>query len=474
MYIHNLIEENLSKLNLYDKNGYFIEYSRLENEYFIIKNHLLEKYNEGDIVAIRLDKDYKYLLTILACMSIGITYIPLNIEWPNERIKQIEELSGCSILNEDDIEFDKFISLNPIVKYNNEVLYIIFTSGSTGVPKGVKIKRTGYENFLIWIDSYFKNINEEDKMLLTTDFTFDISLVDISLFLTKRLSLYISNFGNNIFKMLFELEKYKITTHSTVPYNYSMLMHENVYSKGDISHLKHIMIGGARFPYNLYYSFKEKLSLCNIYNFYGPTEATIYCSIHKLSYKERFELHKNNISIGKPLLNNYFKIYDGELLIRGEQIMIDYLNNPEKTAEAFISIDNKLYYKSGDLVFQNSENNYFVVGRKDDTIKVVGYRVNLSDIDSYILNIEYINNVATIAIDNEEGENDLISYIILNNKNIDVKKIRTDLKKIMPTYQIAKYIKVVETFPLNNSGKVCKHTLKQMFLDKNNNKNKKM
>jgi acyl-coenzyme A synthetase/AMP-(fatty) acid ligase len=304
-------------------------------------------------------------------------------------------------------------------------------------------------------------------MLLTTDFTFDISLVDISLFLTKKLSLYISNFNNNIFKMLFELEQYKITTHSTVPYNYSMLMHENVYSKADISHLKYIMLGGARFPYNLYYRFKDKLPLCNIYNFYGPTEATIYCSIHKLSYKERFELHKNNISIGKPFFNNYFLIYNDELLIGGKQIMSDYLNNPQKTAEAFITIDNKVYYKSGDIVFKNSQGNYFIVGRKDDTIKVVGYRVNLSDIDSYILNIEYINNVATIAIENEDGENNLVSYIILNsNYNIDIKKIRADLKQIMPLYQIAKYIKIVEVFPLNNSGKICKHTLKKMFLNK--------
>ena len=467
MYIHNLIEDNLSRLKLYDKSGHFIEHDRFKKEYLSVKSYLLEKYNSDDIVAIRLDKDYKYFLTILACMSIRLTYIPLNTEWPDKRIKQIKKLSGCAVIEENDIEFDRVITTNPTIQYDSEILYIIFTSGSTGEPKGVKIKRVGYENFLIWTDDYFTKINESDRMLLTTDFTFDISLGDIALFLTKQLSLYISNFNNNIFKMLFELEQYKITTHLTVPYNYSMLMHNNVYGKGDMSHLKHIMLGGARFPYNLYYSFKEKLPSCDIYNYYGPTETTIFSSIHKLSYKEEGELDKNNISVGEPALNNYFKIQNGELLIAGKQLMSDYLNNPQKTAESFVTIDNELYYKSGDMVFKNSKGNYFVVGRNDDTIKVVGYRVNLSDIDSYILDIDYINNVATIAIGNEDGENILVSFVILNDKDdIDVKKIRGDLKKIMPSYQIAKYIKIVEVFPLNNSGKICKRTLKQMFLDK--------
>ena len=463
MYLSKKIKSRINSAKIYDKKGNKVDNSVIKNEFNAIKNHLLKNYNRADIVAIKMDKDYRYLLTLLACMSIGITYIPLNIKWPNKRIEQIRELSGCYVIKEDDIDFLDIKESN--VLFENEILYIIFTSGSTGAPKGVKIKREGFINFVKWSDTYFNKINNNDKILLTTDFTFDISLVDISLLLTKDLSLYISNFNNSVFKLLYEIEQYKITTHSTVPYNYSMIMNEDVYPKANLSSLKHIMLGGARFPYNLYYSFKEKLQDCNIYNFYGPTEATIYCSIHKINYNEQEELHKNNITIGKPFFNNEFLIYKDELLISGKQLMEGYLNNEAKTKEALVTINGKLYYKSGDIAFKNEFGNYFIVGRKDDTIKVAGYRVNLSDIDSYILSVEYINNVATIAIDNEEGENDLICYLILNdNENINIKQIKKDFKEIMPSYQIPKYIKVVDEFPLNNSGKICKLTLKDKFL----------
>jgi len=463
MQLSSIIKNHLKDASLYDKNGNKIDKKKLYDEYKAIKNFLIKNIQPNKSVAIYFERDYKYVLAFLACMDIGITFIPLNREWPQKRIEQILSLSQAIIIEENDIDFTDTQESN--IFYKNSILYIIFTSGSTGIPKGVKVKREGFLNFLLWCDNYFKDINSNDRMLLTTDFGFDIFLVDISLFLTKKLSLYISDFKNNVFKILYDIDKYQITVHSTVPYNYSMIMNEDVYPKANLSSLKHIMLGGARFPYNLYYAFKDKLPKCSIYNFYGPTEATIYCSIHKLNYNEDKELYKNNVTIGKPFFNNEFLIYEDELLIAGKQLMSEYLNNEAKTKEAIVYLNNKRYYKSGDIAFVNESGNYFIVGRKDDTIKTAGFRVNLSDIDSYILTLEYINNVATIAIDNQEGENDLIAYIIVNNKdNIKINKIKKDLREFMPAYQIPKIIKIVDEFPLNNAGKICKKTLKNNFL----------
>ena len=465
MKIRQIIEARICTLKIYDKNGQSIDTQRCIHEYHCIRNQLLHMYTEDDIVGIRFEKDYRYLLTLLACMSIELPYIPLSIDWPQERINQIAKLSGCHVIEQEMFEYDSAKCSASQKSFQNETLYIIFTSGSTGAPKGVKISRNAYLDFLLWSDEYFTEITSEDKMLLTTDFTFDISLVDISLLLTKDLTLYMSNFNNNVFKLLFELEKYNITTHSTVPYNYSMIMHDDVYSKANLSALRHVMIGGARFPNNLYANFQNLLPECSVYNFYGPTEATIYCSIHKFEYSKD-ELHKNNITIGKPFYNNEFTIIDDELFISGPQLMSGYLHNPEKTEEALVVIDGKIYYKSGDVVFKNESGYYFIVGRRDDTIKVTGYRVNLSDIDSYILQLAHISNVATIAIENTTSEHDLVSYMILGDGTISAREIKASLKEIMPGYQIPKYIEIVDNFPLNNSGKICKLTLKQNYLDK--------
>jgi len=465
MNISRIIAQSIPLLKLYDKQGIFVTPEICMREYYTLRNQLLQQYSKEDIVGLRFDKDYRYILTLLACMSVGLTYIPLSMEWPKERIDQIQSLSGCIILEEEMFSFSEGDATVSTEVFHNDILYIIFTSGSTGAPKGVKIPRVAYEDFLVWTDGYFTKITSEDRMLLTTDFTFDISLVDLSLLLTKHLSLYVSHFNNNVFKMLYELENYKITTHSTVPYNYSMVMHDDVYDKADLSALKHIMIGGARFPNNLYARFQTHLSGCDIYNFYGPTEATIYCAIHHFSYHET-EVHENNITIGKPFYHNQFTMIDDELYLSGPQLMQGYLHNKEKTKEALVTIDGTVYYKSGDVVFQNELGNYFIVGRKDDTIKVTGYRVNLSDIDSYLLQLAYISNVATIAIPNESSENDLVAYMIVNDKEVTVKQIKADLKEMIPGYQIPKFIKIVEHFPLNNSGKICKLTLKEMFITK--------
>lgn len=465
MTISRIIEDSIPHLRLYDKAGLFISSEVCTHEYYTIRNYLLSHYSTEDTVGLKLDKDYRYILTLLACMSVGLTYIPLSMEWPEDRISQIQELSGCSIIQEEMFSFSEDIINVSMDVFHNETLYIIFTSGSTGIPKGVRIPRMAYEAFLLWVGKYFQDISAGDRMLLTTDFTFDISLVDISLLLTKHLSLYVSHFNNNVFKLLYELENYKITTHSTVPYNYSMIMHDNVYPKADLSSLKHIMIGGARFPNNLYTRFEKYLTHCDIYNFYGPTEATIYCAIHHFQYEDS-EIYENNITIGTPFDTNGFSVISDELYLCGPQLMQGYLKNKEKTQEVLCTIEGKMYYKTGDIVFQNEQGNYFIVGRTDDTVKVTGYRVNLSDIDAYVLQLSYVNNVATIAVENETSENDLVSYIILDDHTMSSKQIKDDLKVIMPAYQIPKLIRIVEKFPLNNSGKICKRTLKEQFVTK--------
>ena len=464
MQIRKQIKDRITTLKLYDKQGNLIPTHQCIDEFYIIRNRLLCSYTQEDIVGIRFAKDYRYVLALLACMSIELPYIPLSKEWPQERIKQIEMLSGCHTIEESMFDFVHGEREVSDAHFENKILYIIFTSGSTGAPKGVKISRSAYSEFLLWSGEYFADITSEDRMLLTTDFTFDISLVDISLLLTKNLTLYMSDFNNNVFKLLYELENYKITTHSTVPYNYSMIMHDEVYAKSNLEHLQHVMIGGARFPNNLYTNFQTRMPTCTVYNFYGPTEATIYCAIAKLEHTQE-ELHNNNITIGKPFYHNEFMIVDDELLIAGPQLMEGYIHNPEKTAEVLVEIEGKRYYKSGDVVFKNDTGHYFIVGRKDDTIKVTGYRVNLSDIDSYMLKLDAISNVATVAIESERSEHDLVSYIILEESTMRAKEIKRALKQWMPEYQIPKFIEIVDSFPLNNSGKICKRTLKERYLE---------
>lgn len=461
-------------------------------EYKRVKSYILQNCKGNEKIGIYLDKDYSYVLTILCLIELGITFIPLNKKWPDERNKLIVDLAHCDyIISDSNLELNSnIISYENIQKYEikesnnnflglNNPIYIMFTSGSTGIPKGVEISRSAYQNFVQWVDSYFSTISNKDKLLNTADFTFDLSMIDIALLLSKELNFYISSFDNSIFKLLFEIEKYQITTIATVPNNINMLLSPKVIKRGNIISLKYLLLGGARFSYGLYLNIIERLEQFKVYNLYGPTEATVYCSVLELTGYEK-EVSGTSVCVGKAIDNMEIRIFDeefhempihskGEVYICGNQLMNKYINNKDLNEKVLISIDSKLYYKTGDLGFVDEYSNLFIVGRMDDTIKSNGYRVNLSDIDSIITKLDYIEDCAVVAVEDEDKENRLIAYLKIYME-VSLDKINQDLKLILANYQIPHEINILENFPLNTSGKISKKDLKNSYLDKEENK----
>jgi len=178
---------------------------KLIDEYAAIQRYLLSNYSTGTRVAIFLSRDYRYFLTLLACMDTGVVFIPLRTEWPKARIEQIQQISGFEILLTDPM-LDKVICeaknddgdsyALPEIS-SEQPLYCLFTSGTTGAPKGVLIRRAAYENFLRWCNDYFVDIGEGDRLLNSTDYTFDVALAEVALALTRRVAFYCSNFRND-------------------------------------------------------------------------------------------------------------------------------------------------------------------------------------------------------------------------------------------------------------------------------------
>ena len=477
MKIENRISTFLKNIPVIrKKNGEVLTSKQFLLEYKALKNYCLNTFQDDSIVAIQFDKDYRYIMSILACMEIGLTYVPLHIEFPNERVKQIKSIASFDEIINDEL-FDVIITsqsetnrASSFTLNSDKILYIMFTSGSTGEPKGVEIKRESYQNFLMWIDDYF-DINKGDVVLNTTEFTFDVSLVDVGLLIVKQTEIVFSNFNNNIFRLFSELEKYKITTIATVPNNFSMMLVNELMSRVDLSNLKYALIAGSRFPFNLYEKFGLYLPNTQVYNCYGPTEFTIYCIVKKLN--KIYDICRGIVSVGSPILNTKFKIVDdklncvtnsteGELVIGGIQLMQGYKNRPDQTHEAIVEIDGFMYYKTGDIAFSDENNNCYITGRKDDTVKISGFRVNLSDIDAYIHKLACVKDSQTIYVDIDDTPSYLVSFIILDTEVLKT-EITRDLKEILPNFQMPKYIEIIKEFPLNNSGKICKKTLLEKF-----------
>jgi D-alanine--poly(phosphoribitol) ligase subunit 1 len=482
MLIRELVQSRLkSNFKLFNREGNQVELSRILKEYQAIRQYLLDHHSKAnDCIAIKQKKDYLYFLTILACQEIGITYIPMKHDYPMDRVDQIQKDSNFSLLISDE-------EMAKILNYKDQIItdlpqissetnaYIIFTSGSTGRPKGVVIQRKALQNFYSWANDYFSNVTDKDRLLQVTEFTFDISLLDIGLFLTKNIETYFSNWEGNIFKLGFEIETHRISALNTVPNNLNMFLSDLVAERMDYKCLKFLFIAGSRFSHGLYEKclkyFPEPIE---VYNLYGPTESTVYSHGKKFHFVESLDCKNGNVSIGTPLPNVFSAIVidnksvnpgeSGELLLGGIQLLKEYSNNPEQTASAIVEFEGNRYYKSGDLAFMDEKGDYFIVGRNDDTIKYRGFRINLLDIDSYITRVPYVQDSVTVAIEDSNAENLTIGFIILREQK-NIKELKKDLGALLLDYQIPEKIIFVDKFPVNVSGKVCKNTLKAQYLE---------
>lgn len=460
MQLSSLVDEAIVSAKIFEIGDQELKSTDIKKDFIKIYSYINKKYNENDILGINQTKGKGFLLTILACIKNGITFIPFDINWPDERKLQIQKISNCKILTNDTLveAMQTVVTNNFINIKKNEILYILFTSGTTGSPKGAMIKRESYLNYVLWMKAFYSEINTKDRLLLTTNFTFDMSMGDVGFYLVKHVALYISSFKNNIFQLMYELEKYQITIHRTVPYTYIMLTNSNKLSQVNLSQLKTLIFAGSRFPYSLYKELQIYFKNTIVYNLYGPTETTIDVLAYRLTFDESKDISNENVSVGNPIDNNDLLIVDNELYIAGIQVMKGYLSDKVKTKESMTLIDNKDYYKTGDLVFQDSKGKYYISGRNDDTVKITGFRVNLLDIDAYISSLDYIHDAASIAIDTNHFEKKIISYVILKSFRSS-QEILNDLKLKLLNYQVPSKIIVLETFPTNSNGKVDKKLL---------------
>jgi acyl-coenzyme A synthetase/AMP-(fatty) acid ligase len=274
--------------------------------------------------------------------------------------------------------------------------------------------------------------------------------------------------------MLSEITNHQINILATVPNNLQMLLDPHVVSRGNVESLKFLFVAGSRFSTGLYEildAYKDQIA---VYNCYGPTEATIYCVFSHL-FQAAHDLNSKCVTIGKALPGCQAEIISpegqpvvqgerGELVIGGHQLMDGYRNRADLTEAAFVELSGVRFYKTGDVCFRDEQGQYFVVGRIDDTIKTAGFRVNLSNIDSYISQLEAVQASGTIAVAHPQKENILVSYIVANPGATDA-SIRADLQKVLNPYQVPSKIILVENLPVTTSGKIAKRELLARYED---------
>lgn len=259
------------------------------------------------------------------------------------------------------------------------------------------------------------------------------------------------------------INKYKVTHMQCTPSMANMLVMDDN-STTALSNLKTMLIGGEAFPVNL----AKKLLLTidgDLLNMYGPTETTIWSTIHKLS-----EPVEKSIPIGRPIANTQIYILDkhrqlvpagvaGELCIGGDGVTNGYYQRPELTGDRFITNTfsndiNQIIYRTGDLAYYRNDGTIEFLGRLDHQVKIRGHRIELGEIESQLYNHSAVREAIVVAREDTPGDQRLVAYLIPSNGKISSDSLKTFLKEKLPEYMIPAHYISLSAFPLTPNGKI--------------------
>ena len=463
--------QNHAERNAFYIDGTYYTYRQFAERISAIRMVVRSAGDDDKIWGVALHDDLDTYASIFALWMEGKAYVPLHPSWPEDRIRSIKTQVGISnVLDQCDALYDGDLLGDWVEASGDDLAYILFTSGSTGVPKGVQISR---KNISAFMDSFWQtdiDITPEDRCMQVFDLTFDVSVQSYLVALTRGACVYTVPYGQ--VKYLYAaslIQEQHITFGAMAP---SMLTYLRPYfNEFDASSMRACILTAEACPVDLMEDWFKCARNTEIYDFYGPTEATIYCTYYKLTRGGQNLSLNGIISIGKPLANVQAIIIredgtlvegeeKGELCVAGSQITPGYWNNPEKNASSFFMREGMRYYHTGDLCYWDNSGNIMYSGRIDQQAKIQGFRVELGEIEYHARQF-YKNGhrVMAIAFQNEQNLTEIALFV--ESQHEDVKPLIEYLRGKMPQYMIPTRILFEPSFPLNKSEKVDRNALKQ-------------
>lgn len=475
--------------NAFCIDGIFYTYSDFANAISKIILALEQAENSKTNIGLVVNDDIETYASIFAIWFQGYAYVPLHPQQPIERSMEIiAQAEVALVLNSNDKIV--FTSVNTIDTKNLEssahslqpkdisddaLAYILFTSGSTGTPKGVQITRKNVGAFMKSFWETGIKISATDRCLQCFDLTFDVSVQSYLVPLTTGACTYTIPHDQIKYSYVYGLlEDHRLTFGAMAP---SMIRYLRPYfDEIDAPDMRYCILTAEASPLDLVTEWAQCIPNAEIYDFYGPTEATIYCTYHKFRRDVPNKQLNGMLSIGKAMPWVNAIILDdegtllgtnqkGELCISGDQLTPGYWKNPEKNKESFFEIEYEgeltRFYKTGDSCYFDDDGDIMLAGRLDYQVKIQGYRIELGEIEYHAREYLKGQNAVACAFNNSMGNTEIALFVegILT----DEPALTTYLKSKMPFYMIPTKIQVENIFPLNTNGKVDRIKLKNLI-----------
>lgn len=457
----------------------------------------------GDVIAIGHNKRPLSYALMLAAMRLGVAYVNIDVASPLARNSLILKVGGATLLFYDDPRYEQ--SLQDLARSNNckaialvldalpavsqvdretqqqlmqqvdgaTIAYVMFTSGSTGIPKGVAVTHQNVLHFISWGQQCFQ-ISDQDNFANLSPMYFDNSVFDfyVGLFSGASLSPVYRELMTSPYELVAYVGKMQCSIWFSVPSLLIYLMAMKAMTAKTLPMLRRIVFGGEGYPKaelkKLYDLFSGQATLVNVY---GPTECTCICSAYCLSYND-FQDMDGLPPLGHLNPNFDYRILDdqerdadaGELCLIGPNVAAGYFNDLERSAASFFTLSEprrfmKRMYRTGDLVREVNGVLHFV-GRKDNQVKHMGYRIELEEIEHALVKLPQINQAAVIYQRTNAAYGKLIGFVA-SSADVDEKALLSQLASFLPEYMIPSSIVVKAELPKNPNGKVDRQQLTQ-------------
>ncbi len=441
---------------------------------------------EGKLVGIALNRGIDMVVSMLAVWKVGAAYVPLDPEFPAERLAFMIEDAGIRFvlstsdvspevvsgdaraINLDAVSLDKVRLPDrlPPVRPDSRA-YIIYTSGSTGRPKGVEIPHTAVSNFLQSMVTY-PGLDRDDILLAVTTLSFDIAVLELFAPLICGAQVVIADKDDVLEggRLSTLLQRSGATIMQATPVTWRMMLEAGW--TGD-ARLR-VLCGGEAFPSDLA---GELASRCAaVYNMYGPTESTVWSAVFELDADEWREPRDAVVPIGRPIHNTQLYVLDaflqpvpagipGELYIGGQGLALGYLNRDELTAERFVHHPalGRLY-RTGDRVRQDAGGVLRFLERIDSQVKVRGFRIELGEIEGNLATHPSVKQAVVSVYEPSPGDARLAAYCLMHKgKDLDPSELRRHLDSQLPRYMIPQHFVTLDEIPMTPNRKVDRKAL---------------
>lgn len=439
-------------------------------------------------------QEYEMLASFVGLTKSGHAYIPVDQHSALERVKSIIEIAQPSLiiavgelpLSVDTIPVLSLAQLTTIfsqpVAYElthpvrgDENYYIIFTSGTTGQPKGVQISHDNLLSFTEWmITAEAFSVPERPQMLAQPPYSFDLSVMYWAPTLALGGTLFaLPKEITTDFKQLFAtIHTLPIQIWTSTPSFVDMAMLSDDFNAEVMPHITHFYFDGEELTVKTAQKLRQRFPQARIVNAYGPTEATV--ALSAVAITDDMLATCTRLPIGYTKADSPTFIIDedgnklttgeqGEIIIAGPAVSKGYLNNPEKTAEAFFEVDGLPAYHTGDVGSMTADGLLLYGGRMDFQIKFNGYRIELEDVSQNLNTSQFVKSAIAIPRYNKDHKvQNLLAFVVLKEGTLEqfanerelTKAIKEDLKDVMMSYMIPSKFIYRDQLPLTPNGKI--------------------